>query len=233
MMDKKHITKYNTNLAAEFHVLSCLHRLGLEAALTLGNKKAVDIFIFKPDGKPITIDVKGVAKKYPWPADNLKVNGKENHYIVLVCFNGKIEDPKEPPSVWVVPSIEIGEFVQKYKTRSVVSRSKIVNEGDKYYQAWGALKEKETKCSQVAEYYYNQDKWVKGSGTELVVSQMELLCKQGKTKISREELINVVTIAYPEKKNIKDRVIKVVLWARSPEYKLIDEEDGVITIKRT
>ena len=98
-MDKTHTTKYNTNLAAEFHVLSILHRLGYEATLTLGNKKAVDIFIFKQDGKTITIDVKGVAKKYDWPADNLKVDNKRGHYIVLVCFNGKIEDPNEPPSV--------------------------------------------------------------------------------------------------------------------------------------
>ena len=28
---------YNTNLAAEFHVLSTLHRMGMEAMLTLGN----------------------------------------------------------------------------------------------------------------------------------------------------------------------------------------------------
>ena len=33
---------YNTNLAAEFYVLSALHRLGAEATLTLGNKKAVE-----------------------------------------------------------------------------------------------------------------------------------------------------------------------------------------------
>jgi hypothetical protein len=37
------MTTYNTNLAAEFYVLSLLHRLGADAALTLGNKKAVDI----------------------------------------------------------------------------------------------------------------------------------------------------------------------------------------------
>ena len=39
---KAHKKKYNTNLAAEFHALSMLHRLGLEATLTIGNKKAVD-----------------------------------------------------------------------------------------------------------------------------------------------------------------------------------------------
>ena len=92
-------------------------------------------------------------------------------------------------------------------------------------------KGRKTNCSKVAEYYYNQDRWTEGSGSEVVVSEIEKLCKQGKLKISREELINILITAYPERKNIKDRVVKVVLWARSPKYKLIDEEDGIITIK--
>jgi len=92
-------------------------------------------------------------------------------------------------------------------------------------------RETKTYCSQVADYYYNQAGRIKGSGTEVVVSEIEKLCKQGKLKVSREELIQIVTSAYPERKNIKDRAIKVVLWARSPDYKLIEEEDGVITIK--
>lgn len=40
------MTGYDTNLAAEFYVLSCLHRLGGAANLTLGNKKAVDIVAY-------------------------------------------------------------------------------------------------------------------------------------------------------------------------------------------
>jgi hypothetical protein len=54
-------SKYNTNLAAEFYVLSMLHRLGAEATLTLGNKKAVDIVIVRESGDAVTIDVKGLA----------------------------------------------------------------------------------------------------------------------------------------------------------------------------
>jgi len=88
-----------------------------------------------------------------------------------------------------------------------------------------------TYCSQVADYYYNQAAWVKGSGTEVVVSEIEKLCKKGELEVSREELIHIVTTAYPKRKNIKDRAIKVVLWARSPDYKLIEEVDGIITIK--
>jgi hypothetical protein len=41
---------YNTNLAAEFYVLSVLHRLGFDANLTLGNKKSVDIAVIRGAG---------------------------------------------------------------------------------------------------------------------------------------------------------------------------------------
>lgn len=51
---------YNTNLAAEFYVLSMLYRLGADASLILGNKKAVDIVVASTPGRTVTIDVKGV-----------------------------------------------------------------------------------------------------------------------------------------------------------------------------
>lgn len=58
------MTSYNTNLAAEFYVLSMLHHLGANAALALGNKKAVDIIVASEDGTTTTIDVKGLVKRY-------------------------------------------------------------------------------------------------------------------------------------------------------------------------
>ena len=67
------MTTYNTNLAAEFYVLSMLHRLGADASLTLGNKKAVDILVVRGAGKALTIDVKGVAGRFDWPADNIRL----------------------------------------------------------------------------------------------------------------------------------------------------------------
>ncbi len=80
------MTKYNTNLASEFFVLSMLHRRGFDAALTLGNKKAVDIFIYKENGKSISLDVKGVAKRYDWPVDNVKVLNNRNHFFCIGVF---------------------------------------------------------------------------------------------------------------------------------------------------
>jgi hypothetical protein len=44
------MARYDTNLAAECYVLSCLHRIGLTANLTLGNKKGVDVVVVRDAG---------------------------------------------------------------------------------------------------------------------------------------------------------------------------------------
>ncbi len=64
---------YNTNLASEFYVMSMLHRKKINAVLTLGNKKSVDIVIEK-NGKVITLDVKGLLEKnIAFPVENVIV----------------------------------------------------------------------------------------------------------------------------------------------------------------
>lgn len=131
--------KYNTNLASEFHVLSILHRLGADAALTLGNKKTVDIFVVRPNGVSVTVDVKGVAGKFDWPADNIRLPGKKDHFLALVCYEGRIGYPEESPSVWVIPSLKIESFVKKFRTRTTVSRSLVKNGGRKYWHAWSLI----------------------------------------------------------------------------------------------
>jgi hypothetical protein len=120
---------YNTNLAAEFYVLSMLHRLGADAALTLGNKKAVDIFLARDGRKAATIDVKGVAKKYDWPADNIRLEGRYTHFLILVSFEGEIDNPAKVPSVWIVPSQDIARYIRQYKGRKVVSRADMTSRG--------------------------------------------------------------------------------------------------------
>jgi hypothetical protein len=62
----------NTNLASEFYVISMLHRKGIDASLTLGNKKAVDIIIADKKGRIITIDVKGLQGTTNFPIENWK-----------------------------------------------------------------------------------------------------------------------------------------------------------------
>jgi hypothetical protein len=133
------MTRYNTNLASEFYVLSMLYRLGLDAALTLGNKKAVDIMVTNEDRTIATIDVKGVAKRYDWPANNIRITHHNQHFYVLVSFEGKINDPRLNPSVWVVPADQVRPFMRTYKTRIVVSRAALEKEGQRFRNAWDQL----------------------------------------------------------------------------------------------
>lgn len=100
---------YNTNLAAEFHVLSVLHRLGLSASLTLGNRKSVDIVV-ESRGRLLTIDVKGLAGRTNWSLDNFRNDRGPNHFIALVTFNRRISDPTVQPSVFLVPSTQAPRF---------------------------------------------------------------------------------------------------------------------------
>jgi len=130
------MTTYNTNLASEFYVLSMLYRLGADAALTLGNKKAVDIIVVNGNGTTSTIDVKGLEKRYDWPADNIHELEKPQHFYALVSFEGKITDPLSPPSVWIIPAIELRTFIRKYNTRTVISRAMVKADGQKYLHNW-------------------------------------------------------------------------------------------------
>jgi hypothetical protein len=130
---------YNTNLAAEFYVLSMLYRLGADASLTLGNKKAVDIAVALTSGQTVTIDVKGVAGPHDWPCDNVKLPALANHFLVLVSFEGKMANPHMVPSVWVVPANEIAPFIKAYEVRKVIVQSAIRAQGATCLQSWSHI----------------------------------------------------------------------------------------------
>lgn len=131
------MARYHTNLAAEFYVLSCLHRLGLDANLTLGNRKGVDIVVAREAGDAVTVEVKGLAGKYEWPADNLTAQNPANHFVALVSFEDRIDEIEmPPPSVWIVPFREIERFKRAYRTRTNVSRSAIKHDGSEFENAW-------------------------------------------------------------------------------------------------
>lgn len=131
---------YNTNLASEFYVLATLHRLGLDAMLTLGNKKSVDIAVVRSAGNSVTIDVKGLAGKTGWPVDNVK-DAKQDHFLVFVCYADKIGDVDFQPDVWVIPSTKLKPYIYDAPggTRRVVPRSKLIQEAGVYRGAWSLI----------------------------------------------------------------------------------------------
>ena len=134
------IVTYNTNLAAEYYVLSMLYRKGLNAYLTLGNKKSVDILIERAKGMLLTVDVKGLAGTTCWPMDNFKKKDKA-HFIVLVSFINRINDHGIVPECWIVPSLEIEKlfYVNPKGNRQVIDRHRIIREGQEYKSKWELL----------------------------------------------------------------------------------------------
>ena len=130
---------YNTNLAAEFYVLSMLHRLGADADLTLGNKKGVDIMVARAAGEAVTVEVKGSAKGYDWPAGNIQSANPERHFFVLVSFEGQIAVATVAPRCWVIPRTELDPYLHQYKTRLNVSRSVVLTKGRLFENAWSLI----------------------------------------------------------------------------------------------
>ena len=131
---------YDTGMAAEFYVLSMLFRLGLNANLTLGNQKAVDIFVQRASGDTVTIDVKGLAGKTSWPIkDNY---ASRNHYYVFISFLGEIDDPETLPEVYVVPSTSIRrlKYVHENSGREFIELRRLRAKSKRYRDNWDVFK---------------------------------------------------------------------------------------------
>ena len=135
------MTRYNTNLASEFYVLSMLHRLGCDASLTLGNKKSVDIVVVRESGDVATIDVKGLAGTSSWPVDNAK-KVTEDHFLVFVSFLGKIGNHTVAPEVYVVPSIALEPLVyySPKGDRRVLHLSRLRKDGTQFRDGWHSIR---------------------------------------------------------------------------------------------
>ena len=131
---------YNTNLAAEYYVLSMLYRKRLNAYLTLGKKKSIDIIV--DHGKRTsTIDVKGMISKTIWPMDNFS-RARRNHFMALVTFLNKIGDHTVIPETYIIPSSQGGApssiIIQKEQDR--IRHSAVKQLGNKYREAWHLIK---------------------------------------------------------------------------------------------
>jgi len=109
----------NTNLASEFLVASQLFRLGFNVTITLGHTKEIDLIVAHPDGRTITIDVKGLKNKTNWPLKPKLIS--RNHFFVLVSYLNKFGDINCQPDVFIVPSTRIRSVLGPWSGRPDVS----------------------------------------------------------------------------------------------------------------
>ena len=133
------MTKYDTGMAAEFYVLSMLHRLGATANLTLGNQKAVDIIVTRASGDVGTSEVKGIKGKTSWPIKDQYAS--RSHYYVFVSFLGKIDDPSVLPEVYVVPSTSIRKLkaVNEKSGREFIQLRRLRPKSRRYLDNWNVF----------------------------------------------------------------------------------------------
>lgn len=117
-----------TGMVSEFYVLSVLLRCGINANLTLGNQKKVDIVV-NNKGVAMTIDVKGLKSSGDFVIGNyFESKDDKNHFYIFVYYSN-FENIKENPELFVVPATEISAIV---KERGSVNNVSIVSLREKY-----------------------------------------------------------------------------------------------------
>lgn len=131
---KQRANSYNTGVAAEYFVLSQLYRLGYEAYISQGNKKAIDIRVILSDDLSISIDVKAVRGYSSLVVNN--VEPKKNHFIVFVIYNNKFDDVNILPDVYIVPSKIVAEITDQWKEEKRVMKRKLIS----FKNKWELLK---------------------------------------------------------------------------------------------
>ena len=131
--EKVRANTFNTGVAAEYFILSQLYRLGFEAYISQGNKKAIDIRVIKNDNTPISIDVKAVRGYSSLVVNNVKV--MENHFIIFVIYNDKFEDVSTIPDIFIVPSIDVPSITSHFKEEKRVLKGTL----KQYKDNWNIL----------------------------------------------------------------------------------------------
>lgn len=113
MIRNKHL-----ELAAKFHVLSVLHRLGVEANLSLAQPDNVDIAILGRTGLAVTIDVKTVAEgAHEWLVDPF--SARKHHYVAVVEFSPQRGSVVAQPRTYVVASKALQELIARRKLTTI------------------------------------------------------------------------------------------------------------------
>ncbi len=105
-----------SHLAGEYFAAAELSKRGWAVAMTIGNAKAIDLFVEK-GRRTANIQVKCISrrKNVGWPMTKSKV--WSNVLYVLVCLN----DLGTPPSFFVATPSEVRPRVKQYATRGILN----------------------------------------------------------------------------------------------------------------
>jgi hypothetical protein len=105
-----------SHLAGEYFVAAELSKRGYAVAMTIGNAKAIDLFVEKRR-RTANIQVKAISlrKHVGWPMSADKV--WTNVVYVFVCLN----PVGQPPTFFIATPSEVRPRVKQYATRGILN----------------------------------------------------------------------------------------------------------------
>ena len=113
--------------------MSILYRLGVNAFISLGNKKSIDIIIKAKNGSSVSVDVKSVQGYSSIVVNNVKA--ETSHFIVVVVYKGKFADPTMLPDFYIIPSDKVDRLSENYNGQLRLLKSSITD----YQNKWNFL----------------------------------------------------------------------------------------------
>jgi hypothetical protein len=121
----------NTHLAGEYFVAAELYRRGFSVGMTIGNAKAIDLFVNK-DNKTLSIQVKAIKnrKSVGWPIMKDKVF--DDILYIFVNLNDQ-----DSPDYYIATGQETREKVKQYTTRGIIDLTTL--KSDTFFSRWDKL----------------------------------------------------------------------------------------------
>jgi hypothetical protein len=121
-----------SHLAGEYFVAAELSKRGWAVAMTIGNAKAIDLFVEK-GRRTANIQVKCISlrKHVGWPMTKSKV--WSNVLYVFVCLN----DLSKQPSFFIATPSEVRPRVKQYRTRGILNYGSV--NSDQFRDRWDKI----------------------------------------------------------------------------------------------
>ena len=127
------ISRNNTGLSGEYFVAAELYRRGWSVGMTIGNAKAVDLFVEKGESR-IAVQVKSIYKKKNVGFPIMRDQVRDDCFYIFVNLNA---DTMSMPDFYICTALEARERVKQYTTRGIVDLSSLKNQD--FHNNWAKL----------------------------------------------------------------------------------------------
>ena len=121
-----------SHLAGEYFAAAELSKRGWAVAMTIGNAKAIDLFVEK-ERRTANIQVKAISRRQNtgWPMTRSKV--WSNVIYVFVCLN----DLGKAPDFFIATPSEVRPRVKQYATRGILNYGSV--NSDQFRDRWDKI----------------------------------------------------------------------------------------------